>query len=93
VGFLVPYLNRVICPGAVVGVQDQQVHVGLFAASRAIVTTSGEPLLNATGEARLNHGVTSIEVTTRFSSSRPGRFILQVRKAGSEWNSYSIFLR
>jgi hypothetical protein len=58
-----------------------------------IVTTSGESLLNATGEARLNHGVTSLEIATRLSSSRPGRFILQIRKAGSEWNSYSIFLR
>lgn len=58
-----------------------------------IVTTSGESLLNATGEARLNHGVTSLEIATRLSSSRPGRFVLQIRKAGSEWNSYSIFLR
>ncbi len=58
-----------------------------------IVTTSGESLLNAAGEARLNHGVTSLEITARLSSSRPGRFVLQIRKAGSEWNSYSIFLR
>jgi hypothetical protein len=58
-----------------------------------IVTTSGESLLNAAGEARLNHGVTSLEIAARLSSSRPGRFALQIRKAGSEWNSYSIFLR
>jgi hypothetical protein len=58
-----------------------------------VVTTSGESLLNAIGEARLNHGVTSLEVTARLSSSRPGGFILQIRKAGSEWNSYSILLR
>jgi hypothetical protein len=58
-----------------------------------IVTTSGESLLNAAGEARLNHGVTSLEIVARLSSSRPGRLILQIRKAGSEWNSYSIFLR
>lgn len=58
-----------------------------------IVTTSGKSVLNAIGEASLNHGVTSLEVAARLSSSRPGRFILQIRKAGSEWNSYSIFLR
>jgi hypothetical protein len=58
-----------------------------------IVTTSGESLLNAAGEARLNQGVTSLEIAARLSSSRPGRFILQIRKAGSEWSSYSIFLR
>ena len=57
------------------------------------VTTSGESLLNAAGEARLNHGVTSLEIAARLSSSRPGRSVLQIRKAGSEWNSYSIFLR
>lgn len=58
-----------------------------------IVTTSGESLLNASGEARLNQGLTSLEVAVSLSSSRQGRFVLQIRKAGSEWNSYSIFLR
>jgi len=58
-----------------------------------ILTTSGESLLKASGEARLNHGVTSLEVAVSISSSRPARFILQIRKPGSEWNSYSVLLR
>jgi hypothetical protein len=76
------YLNIYLPLGSAEGLYDVR-----------IVTTSGESLLNAAGEARLNHGVTSLEVAARLSSSRPGRFILQIRKAGSEWNSYSILLR
>jgi len=58
-----------------------------------IVTRSGESLLTTSAIAKLNDDITSVQVAVSLSSARPGRYILQVRKAGSEWNSYPLVLR
>jgi hypothetical protein len=58
-----------------------------------IVTTSGDSLLNMSGTARLNDGITTLQVREVAFSAQPGQYILQIRKAPSEWNSYPLVLR
>ena len=58
-----------------------------------IVTTSGDSLLNTGGLARLNEGVTSLQVRGDAIFARPGPYILQIRKPPSEWSSYPLVLR
>lgn len=58
-----------------------------------IVTASGESILIANGTAKLNDHITSLQVAVNLSSTSPGRYSLQVRKADSEWNSYPLLLR
>ena len=58
-----------------------------------IVTASGDSLLNTGGTARLKDGITSLLVRGKPSVARPGQYILQIRKAPAEWNSYPLVLR
>jgi hypothetical protein len=58
-----------------------------------VLTPSGAPVLAASGIAKLKDHITSLRVTVSLSSAHPGRYILQIRKAGLEWNSYPLLLR
>ena len=58
-----------------------------------IVTPSGELLLAAGGTAELRSQITSIQISVSGLASRSGRQVLQIRKTGSEWNSYPLLLR
>ena len=58
-----------------------------------IVTTSGDSLLNTGGPARVNDGITTLQVREDAFIARPGQYILQIRRAPSEWNSYPLVLR
>ena len=58
-----------------------------------IVTASGDSLLNTGGLARLNEGVTSLQVRGDVIFARPGPYSLQIRKPPSEWSSYPLVLR
>ena len=58
-----------------------------------VVTASGEPVLSASGEAKFENGVTSLQVSLRLRSLGTGSYILQIRKSGSGWNSYPLVLR
>jgi hypothetical protein len=58
-----------------------------------IVTTAGDSLLNLGGTAQLNDGITTLRVREVAFIARPGQYILQIRKAPSEWNSYPLVLR
>lgn len=58
-----------------------------------IVTPSGELLFEAGGTAKLTNQITSFQIPTRVLASRSGRCVLQIRKTGSEWNSYPLLLR
>jgi len=55
-----------------------------------ITNPSGESLASAVGTAKLSKGVTTLPVVLRMSSVSPGTYILQIRKAGLEWNSYPL---
>jgi hypothetical protein len=58
-----------------------------------IVTPSGEILFAAGGTAKLADQITSLQIPASLSSSRSGRYVLQIRKTGSEWSSYPLLLR
>jgi hypothetical protein len=58
-----------------------------------ISTTAGSPIFTTNGVASLKDGVTSIEATVDLSSASSGRYLLQIRKPNSEWNSYPLLLR
>lgn len=55
-----------------------------------VSTRAGESVLTTSGVASLNNQVTSLQAAVSISEVRPGQYILQVRKAGSEWNSYPL---
>ena len=58
-----------------------------------IVTRSGNSALDANGTAELQTGITRLQVTSDLRSLSPGSYILQIRRAGTEWNSYSLVIR
>ena len=58
-----------------------------------IAKQSGELLMAATGVAKLGNGVTALQVAVNLSSVSPGSYVLQIRKADLEWNSYPLVLR
>jgi len=58
-----------------------------------IATTTGSAVFATSGVASLKDGVTSIEATVDLSSASSGRYVLQIRRRNSEWNSYPLLLR
>ncbi len=57
------------------------------------VTHSGDSLLTTRGMAKLNKGITTLQAVVSLSSVPPGQYLLQIRKPGLEWNSYSLVVR
>lgn len=58
-----------------------------------VTTTQGEPLLVATGRARLKQGLTSMGVDVTPSRIQSGKYILKIRKRGSGWSSFPLVVR
>ena len=58
-----------------------------------IATTTGSAIFTTNGVASLKDGVTSIEAAVDLSSASSGRYVLQIRRPTSEWNSYPLLLR
>lgn len=58
-----------------------------------VTTTAGTAVFATNGVASLKDGVTSIEAAVDLSSASSGRYVLQVRRPNSEWNSYPLLLR
>ena len=58
-----------------------------------IAMTTGRAIFTTNGVASLKDGVTSIEAAVDLSSASPGRYVLQIRRPNSEWNSYPLLLR
>lgn len=58
-----------------------------------IVTRSGNPVLTANGTAEFENGVTRLKIAAHLRSLSRGSYVLQIRRAGLEWNSYSVVLR
>ena len=58
-----------------------------------ISTTREEVLRSGSGFAKVQEGITALPVDVNVSSVSPDLYILQIRKVGSEWNSYSLRLR
>lgn len=58
-----------------------------------IVARSGNPVLTANGTAELQNGITRLQVDASVRSLSPGSYVLQIRGAGLEWNSYPAVVR
>lgn len=58
-----------------------------------MATATGNAIFTTNGVGSLKDGVTSIEAAVDLSSASPGRYVLQVRRPNSEWNSYPLLLR
>jgi len=58
-----------------------------------IAPIGGTAVVATSGVASLKDGVTSIETAVDLSSASSGRYVLQVRRPNSEWNSYPLLLR
>lgn len=58
-----------------------------------ISTAREEVLRTGSGFAKVQEGITALPVDVNLSSVSPDLYILQIRKVGSEWNSYSLRLR
>jgi hypothetical protein len=58
-----------------------------------IGTNSQESLAATSGSAELNDHVTSLQVALRLDSLRRGKYVLQIRRPESEWQSYRLVLR
>jgi hypothetical protein len=58
-----------------------------------ISTTREEVLRTGGGFAKVQKGITALPVDVNLSSVSPDLYILQIRKVGSEWNSYPLRLR
>jgi len=58
-----------------------------------IAITTGGAIFTTNGVASLKDGVTSIEAVVDLSAASSGRYVLQIRRPNSEWNSYPLLLR
>ena len=58
-----------------------------------IAQTGGSAVFATSGVASLKDGVTSMEAALDLSSAPSGRYVLQIRRPNSEWNSYPLLLR
>src|SRR5207249_4382434 len=57
-----------------------------------IAITTGSAIFTTNGVASLKDGVTSIEAAVDLSSAPSGRYVLQIRRPNSEWDSYPLLL-
>jgi hypothetical protein len=57
-----------------------------------IETPAGELIVSGGGVAKVRDGVTSLTVDVNLSSAtpRPRLYLFQIRKLGSQWNSYAL---
>jgi hypothetical protein len=58
-----------------------------------IVPRNGDPLFSGNAVATHKAGITSLHVDANLSSIRSGRYVLQLRRAGSDWNSYPLHIK
>ena len=55
-----------------------------------VASIRGEPLVSGSGEARIKEGLTLLPVDLKFSLDKSAKYLLQVRKQGSEWVSFAL---
>lgn len=55
-----------------------------------LLKTADHPLLSATGEARVEDGVTSLKTRVDLSNYEPGRYLIGVRQIPFDWTYYPV---
>ena len=58
-----------------------------------LTTERGEQVFATQGVATISGGITLLRVEVSLSSTSPGLYVLQLRKATSVWNSYPVAVR
>jgi hypothetical protein len=58
-----------------------------------VSTLQGEARFIGSGAANIHEGQTRLSIDLKRWSPKVGRYVLQVRKTGSEWNSYPLQVR
>ena len=58
-----------------------------------IASTKREPLFVGRGVAKVETGITLLSLDVNLPSGKPGLYVLQLHKVGSEWNSYPVRVR
>ena len=53
----------------------------------------GEAFFAGAGTAEVQQGVTLLPVHISLAAASPGLYVLQLRKVGSEWNSYPLRIK
>jgi hypothetical protein len=55
-----------------------------------IAAATGNPLYTGSGVAHVRAGITLLPIDIDLASANLGLYVLEIRKAGSEWNSYPL---
>jgi len=55
-----------------------------------ISAATGNPLYTGSGVAHVRAGITLLPIDINLASASLGLYVLEIRKAGSEWNSYPL---
>jgi hypothetical protein len=58
-----------------------------------VARPDGPALLEMSGIARIEEGLTTLRVQPDFSTLEPGRYVLRYRRPGGEWMESSFTLR
>jgi hypothetical protein len=58
-----------------------------------ITSVQGEPLVSGSGEAKLERGLTLLRANLKMSAASSGNYLLQIRRHGSDWVSFSVQIR
>lgn len=58
-----------------------------------VVNLSGESVFSTSSVAVFSAGIASIQAQVKLSSVSRSEYVLQIRRAGSEWSSYSLLVR
>ena len=55
-----------------------------------LTTVRSDPLVSVSGNAQLEHGVTVLRLALTTPLPTPGRYVLEIRRRGSEWASFPL---
>ena len=58
-----------------------------------VITVRGDPLISEGGNAELEQGVTVLRLALKTAMPASGRYVLQIRRLGSEWASFPLEIR
>jgi hypothetical protein len=59
----------------------------------AISARDGDAVFAGNGTAKLKDGLTSMSVKINLDAARPGLYVIKLRKAGTQWTSYSLSVK
>jgi hypothetical protein len=58
-----------------------------------VSASDGKVVFDTNGESKVEQGITRLPVKLNLSSAPPGDYLLETRKAGSEWSSFALHVQ